>query len=78
MGRRMERCRIRREDSASTREFNRRFKTKERARRDDRMIERIKTSSPPYTPEVVSWMTAKLGKKAPQITEQDIAQLTIA
>ena len=40
------------------------------------MIERIKADSLPYTPEVMSWLSVKLGKKSARITGEDVATLT--
>ena len=74
--RRGERLDKRRRDAAEQRRVNERTKTKERARRDARMIERVKSGTLPYTPEVMSWLSAKLGKKASRITDQDIARIT--
>jgi len=70
------RQRLRRSNAARRKAENAVRKAKECSRREARIIERIKTTAPPYAPEVVSWMSAKLGKKAGQITEQDIAALT--
>ena len=66
----------RRRQAKKTRRLNERRKVPERARRDARMMERIKQGSPPHTPEVMSWLSAKLGKKASRITEEDITRLT--
>lgn len=54
---------------------NRRRKEKERVRREGRMIDRIKTASLPYTPDVMSWLSAKLGVISSRITDTDIASL---
>ena len=75
MGRRSERFRIRREDAISTKEKNLGRKTKERARRDGRMKARLASGRLPYTPEVMSWLSATLGKKTGQITDQDVSTL---
>jgi hypothetical protein len=66
----------RRAQAAETKEVNRGRKTAERARRDARLLERVKSSAPPYTPEVMSWLSEKLGKKSSQITPEDVARLT--
>lgn len=75
MGARMLRFAIRRHDAALTKTFNNRFKTKERRRRDARMIERIKAGSLPYTPEVMSWLSLELERPASRITPADVQAL---
>ena len=67
--------RRRREDAAATTARNRIVKGKERSRRDERMLEKIKTGSPPYTPTVMSWMSRKVGKPANKIAPEDIQAL---
>ena len=47
----------------------------EQARRDARMIERLKGGSLPYTPEVMSWLSAKLDKPAKRISQDEVASL---
>lgn len=69
-------ARKRRATAAETKTINRRFKTKERTRRDARMLGRVKSGSLPYAPEVMSWLSARLGKKSARITGQDVQQLT--
>ena len=54
---------------------NRRGKEKERARRDERMINCIKTGTPPYTPDVMSWLSLKLGVRSSRITDANLAPL---
>ncbi|MFQ5591748.1 MAG: hypothetical protein ACE5HE_11330 [Phycisphaerae bacterium] len=51
---------------------NRVLKGKERARRDARMLAKIKAGSLPYTPVVMSWLSRQLDKKAAGITEADV------
>lgn len=75
MGHRSDRFRIRAMDAAETKRVNRRFKVKERDRRDARMLETIKTAGPPYTPDVMSWLSRKLDKKSNRITEADVKTL---
>ncbi len=58
-----------------TKLVNRRRKEKERARRDERMIDRIKTASLPFTPDVMSWLSIKLGIVSSRIADTDIAPL---
>ena len=67
--------RRRREDAKNTKLCNRPVKTKERERREARMIALIKAGSPPYTPVVQSWLSRKLDKKASRITSADIKPL---
>jgi len=54
---------------------NKFVKTRERARRDTRMAEKVKTGSLPHTPVVMSWLSRKLHKKAGKITSEDIQNL---
>lgn len=67
--------RRRRSDATATKLCNRVVKTKERERRDARMIELIKGGTFPYTPIVQSWLSRKLDKKASRITSADIKPL---
>ncbi len=64
-----------RQDAAATKIVNRVYKTKERARRDARMVLRLKGASLPYSPEVMSWLSRTLDKKARQITPEDVKTL---
>ena len=76
MGARRERLDLRLRDQKVTRVKNSQSKCKERARRDQRMIEYLRTApSGPYPPHVESWLTKELGKKARQITEADLKDL---
>ncbi|MCX7700498.1 MAG: hypothetical protein N2039_06440 [Gemmataceae bacterium] len=59
-------------DQARSRRENGERKSKERARRDERMRNLIRSGKPPYTPAVQSWLSAKLGKPARLITAEDI------
>ncbi|MFQ5490005.1 MAG: hypothetical protein ACE5GE_04720 [Phycisphaerae bacterium] len=74
---RSETARRRRHEAAVTKTVNRKYKIKERQRRDARMLARVQSGSLPYTPEVMSWLSAKLDKKSSRITDQDIKQLTV-
>ena len=71
--------RIRREqraaDMAESRHRNGILKTKERARRDNRMLDMIKKGKLPYTPPVLSWLSAKLNKPGRLITPEDVNRL---
>ena len=64
--------RRRRSDAAATTAHNRPLKTQERLRRKARMIEKLKAGEPPYGPDVMSWLSRELGKKASRITSEDI------
>ncbi len=75
MGRRSERLRIRKTDAQVTKTFNRVHKTRERARRDARMIQTINAGSLPYTPDVMSWLSVRLDKKSSRITDVDLKTL---
>ncbi len=65
----------RRSDALATRAENGALKAKERARRDARMVERIKGGSLPYSPDVMSWLSRKLGARSSRITQDQIAAL---
>ena len=71
--------RIRREqrqvDMAASRRTNGMLKTAERARRHKRLIEALKKSKPPYTPIILSWLSAALDKPSKQITAEEVNAL---
>jgi len=71
--------RIRREqrqfDMAQSRILNGTRKKKERVRRDTRMIELLKKGKLPYTPSIMSWVSARLDKPATRITQDDVNRL---
>jgi hypothetical protein len=71
--------RIRREqrqvDMADSRLRNGIAKVKERARRDARMLETIKKGKLPYTPPVLSWLSARLNKPGRLITPDDVKRV---
>ncbi len=75
MGARRIRREQRREDMATSRQVNGKLKTKERARRAVRMAEIIRGGKFPYTPPIMSWVSAQLGKPTRQITEADVQAL---
>jgi hypothetical protein len=50
-------------------------KTKERARRDSRMLEAVKKGKLPYTPPVLSWLSSQLDKPGRLITQADVDRL---
>ena len=62
-------------DAAETREVNKTRKIPERARRDARMMAKVKAGSLPYTPQVMSWLSRQLDKPSSKITEADIKSL---
>ncbi len=74
--------RIRREqrqaDMAESRHRNGIRKSKERLRRHERMAALIKSGTFPYTPAIMSWVSAQLDKPARQITPQDVETLVKA
>jgi hypothetical protein len=71
--------RIRREqrqvDMADSRLRNGIVKVKERARRDARMLETVKKGKLPYTPPVLSWLSARLNTPGRLITQDDVRRL---
>lgn len=67
--------RRRRSDAASTKARNGPVKAKEQLRRKVRMVEKLNTSEMPYRPDVMSWLSRELGKKANRITAEDIKTL---
>jgi hypothetical protein len=68
--------RIRREqrafDMALSRRTNGQRKTAERARRRTRMVGILQKGKLPYTPAVMSWLSAELDKPAKQIVQADV------
>ena len=71
--------RIRREqrqfDMAQSRIKNGAEKNKERVRRQTRMVELLKKGKLPYTPSVMSWVSAQLDKPTTRITQEDVDRL---
>jgi hypothetical protein len=72
MGARRIRREQRRIDMAESRIVNGMDKRKERARRDLRMKAMVKKGKLPYTPPVMSWLSAQLKKPSRQITQADV------
>jgi hypothetical protein len=72
MGARRIRREQRRVDMAESRQVNGVLKTKERARRNHRMTELIKKSKLPFTPPILSWLSAQLDKPGRLITQADV------
>ncbi len=62
-------------DAAETKATNRIRKDAERKSRDARMVVKIKGGSLPYTPVVMSWLSAQLGKPSTKITPDDVKSL---
>jgi hypothetical protein len=71
--------RIRREqrqvDMRESRQRNGLRKTKERGRRDARILEIVKKGKLPYLPPVMSWLSAKLDKPSRLITVDDVKKV---
>ena len=71
--------RIRREqrqyDMAQSRMRNGAEKKKERVRRQTRMVELIRSGKLPYTPSIMSWISAQLDKPSTRITQEDVDRL---
>jgi len=64
-----------RDNGAISRTKNGHKKRKERAGRDARMVNFIKTGKFPYTPPVQSWISVKLGIPFRQVTEEQAKSL---
>jgi hypothetical protein len=75
MGARRIRREQRRVDMAESRHRNGIVKSKERTRRDARMLATIKQGKLPFTPPVMSWLSAKLNKAARLVTPEDLSKL---
>lgn len=75
MGARRIRREQRRVDMFESRRRNGVTKTKERARRETRMHAILKAGKLPYTPPVLSWLSAQLDKPSTHITQADVDQL---
>jgi hypothetical protein len=75
MGARRIRREQRRVDMAESRHRNGIRKSKERERRDARMLEIVKKGKLPFAPPVMSWLSEKLDKPARLITPEEVARL---
>ena len=64
-----------RDNAAVTRIENSQRKRKERANRDKRMAELVNKGKFPFTPAILSWASAKIGKPSTQLTEAQIKAL---
>ena len=74
VGRKEKRTR-RQTDAIATKLENRPVKEAERARRDLRMVAKLKSGKPPFAPAVMSWLSRKLDKRASLVTAKDIRGL---
>lgn len=72
MGARRIRREQRRVDMDISRRTNGMLKTAERERRQTRMLELLKKGKLPYTPAVMSWLSARLDKPATRIAQADV------
>jgi hypothetical protein len=72
MGARRIRREQRRVDMALSRHDNGILKAKERERRTKRMLGLVKAGKLPYTPPVMSWLSAELDKPATRLTQADV------
>jgi hypothetical protein len=72
MGARRIRREQRRVDMAKSRLVNGVRKVKERTRRQDRLREIVKKGKLPYSPTVMSWLSAELGKPSRLITQAEV------
>src|SRR5262249_16610654 len=75
MGARRIRREQRREDMKESRHRNGILKTKERARRDARMMDAVKAGKLPYPRAVMNWLSTKLDKPSRLITAADLETL---
>jgi hypothetical protein len=60
---------------AQSRTVNGHLKTRERDRRQVRMLGLLKAGKFPYTPSVMSWVSAEVGKPSRKITSSDVTKL---
>jgi hypothetical protein len=75
MGARRIRREQRRVDMAQSRQLNGVRKVAERERRHARMVATLKQGKLPYTPPVMSWLSAQLNKPSRLITQAEVEQL---
>jgi hypothetical protein len=75
MGARRIRREQRRYDMDVSRRTNGMLKMKERIRRHARMLEIVKKGKLPYTPTVMSWLSAALDKPSRLIVQAEVDQL---
>ena len=72
MGARRIRRELRQYDQKRSRIENGVLKNKERDRRTDRLVGKLRSGSLPYTPSVMSWLSAAINKPTTQITKEDV------
>jgi len=75
MGARRIRREQRRQDMAQSRQINGIRKVAERERRTKRMVGLLKQGKLPYTPPVMSWLSAQLDKPSRLITQEEVDRL---
>jgi len=75
MGQRRDRLDNRLAKAKATRQVNSLKKEKERDRREKQMVTILKATEGPYTTAVMNWLSAKLDKKASNITKADISSV---
>ena len=78
MGARRIRRELRRVDMDLSRTTNGARKTKERDRRQTRMLDLVKKGKLPYTPVVLSWLSGQLDKPGRLITQADVDKVVAA
>ena len=62
-------------DALHTKSRNRIFKDRERARRNERMVEAVRAGELPYSPAVMSWLSRQIDKPSTKITSADVRTL---
>ena len=72
MGARRIRREQRRVDQNLSRRTNGMLKMAERERRQIRMVELLKKGKLPYTPTIMSWLSAQLDKPSTRIVQADV------
>jgi hypothetical protein len=50
-------------------------KTKERERREERMVGLVRQGKLPYTPPIMSWLSSQLNKPSRLITQEEVNEL---
>ena len=72
MGQRRDRFDQRLANQTSTRRENSLKKDSERVRKSELNTKLVKEGKFPFTPALMSWLSAEMGKKSSQITEADV------
>ncbi|MGF1582143.1 MAG: hypothetical protein ACFCD0_22690 [Gemmataceae bacterium] len=72
MGLRRDRLDRRIADQIVSRRVNGVVKNKERERRRNRLIAKLKDGNLPYTPVIMSWLSAEINKPSRFITQEDV------